>query len=326
MKPQLRWAGLALHVAALCASAPRARAEAAPDAHVAAAPAAPGRPGPDPDSEPAEPVTAVGPGPAFEPESTAPDAAETAPVQPQRQRFQRWTPEEIARVRAALARQRQQMLSEAKHTPGDARAHFTLGLDVSAISRPDVGFERFDLGRWSPRFGLFVAYDLLPIHEQVTLLVELGAALERDEADNLLGVGTSAALSSQTLHLGVGLRWDPWPWLSPHARLWGGASLFQLEVTGTSDAFDTGYATSVFGALGAGFVLHTPPRAFESSSGHMSAFQVGLLFEVGYALRSAIDFRLRTSPDPRRIEVIDASLGSLDLSGGYFRCAGLVRF
>src|ERR1700712_2428836 len=36
------------------------------------------------------------------------------------------------------------------------------------------------------------------------------------------------------------------------------AALFQLDVNGTNVSFDTGYATSVLGALGAGFVVHTP--------------------------------------------------------------------
>jgi hypothetical protein len=229
-------------------------------------------------------------------------------------------------VRAALARQRKQMLTEVPRVPGDARAHFTLGLEISAVSRPDDGFNRFELGKLSPRFGIFAAYDLVPIREQLTLFAELGASFEHDESDNLLGLGTSSELSSQTLHAGLGLRWDPLTWLSPQLRAWGGASLFQLDVNGTNVAFDTGYATSVFGALGAGFVLHTPPRALESDSGGMAALQLGLLVEAGYALRSAIDFRLRTQPDPRRIEVIDASLGSLSLSGAYLRFAAVVRF
>jgi hypothetical protein len=109
-------------------------------------------------------------------------------------------------------------------------------------------------------------------------------------------------------------------------RAWGGASLFQLDVSGTNEAFDSGYATSVFGALGGGFLVHTPPRTFESQSGSLASLQLGLLVEAGYALRSDIDFRLRTQPDPRRIEVIDASLGSLSLSGGYIRFAAVVRF
>jgi hypothetical protein len=293
--------------------------------------AAPAAPGPDAEQEepPPAPVTAVGPGPAFEPEAQSETEEAVAPEPPQARppsRFQRWTPEEVARVRAALAQRRKQMLQEVKYTPGDARAHFTLGLDVSAVSRPDAGFERFDLGHPCPRFGIFVAADLVPIREQLTLFVELGAGLEHDESDNLLGSYTRSELSSQTLHLGVGLRWDPLTWLSPQVRAWGGASLFQLDVNGTNEAFDTGRATSGFGALGAGFLLHTPPRTFETHSGRLAAFQLGLLVEAGYALRSAVDFSLRTQPDPRRIETIDASLGSLSLSGFYLRFAVVVRF
>ncbi|HET8937619.1 MAG TPA: hypothetical protein VFN67_29450 [Polyangiales bacterium] len=290
---------------------------------IATAPAAAARPNAEPEAEPPAPVTAVGPGPAYQPDAPAPAPA---PPEVQPRRFKRWTPEEIARVRAALARQRKEMLAERPRIPGDPHAHFTLGLEISGVARPDTGFDRFELGRISPRFGLFAAYDLVPIREELTLFVELGAGFEHDEADGLLGLGTSGELSSQTLHAGLGLRWDALSWLSPQVRLWGGASLFQLDVSGTNVAFDTGYATSVFGALGAGFLVHLPPRTFESRSGSLASLQLGLLVEAGYALRSDIDFRLRTQPDPRRIEVIDASLGNLSLSGGYIRFALVVRF
>jgi hypothetical protein len=293
---------------------------------------------PDEQAEQPAPVTAVGPGPAaFEPEGNGkaqPAAGAAAPTEPSApppgaagaRRFRRWTPEEIARVRDALARQRKQMLSEVHRTPGDPTARFTLGLEISTVYRPDQGFERFELGHWSPRFGIFAAIDIVPLQERLALFAELGAALEHDQSNNLLGAGTSAELSSQTLQLGVGLRWEALPWLSPQVRLSGGASLFQLDVNGASGSFDTGYATSVLGALGAGFILHTPARTFETAEGKLAAFRLGLLVEAGYALRSSIDFSLRTKPDARRIEVIDASLGSLSLSGGYLRFAAVLRF
>jgi hypothetical protein len=314
------WAGLLLNLT-LAPIAAGARADSATADRVAAAPSAAARSNAEPEAEPPAAVTSVGPGPAFQPDAPAPQPPPAAPPR----RFQRWTPEEIARVRAALLRQRKQMLKEVR-TPGDARAHFTLGVEINEVARPDSGFERFELGKLSPRFGVFLAYDLVPIREQLTLFVELGAGFEHDQSDNLLGLDTSAELSSQTLHAGLGLRWDPLTWLSPQLRAWGGASLFQLDVRGTNEAFDTGYATSVFGALGAGFVLHTPPRTFETNTGSLAALQLGLLVEAGYALRSAIDFRLHTQPDPRRIEVIDASLGGLSLSGAYVRFAAVLRF
>jgi len=324
MKRARVWVGLSLQ-AWLVLHATSASAEEA----LAAAPATPARVD---DAEPGPPaaVTTDGPGPTLQPETAAP------PPQPEPQpsaapaaaprRFRRWTPEEIARVRAALARQRLALKNQVKRTPGDAHARFTLALEVSAISRDDEGWRRFDRGTLSPRFGLAVAYDLVPIHKQLTLLVELGAGLENDESHDLLGLGTSAELSSQTLHAGLGLRWDPLRWLSPHIRAWGGASLFQLDIRGTNQAFETGHATSVFGALGAGFLLHTPPRLFESDTGKLAAFQLGLLVEAGYALRSQLDFSLRTQPDARRIEVIDASLGRLSLTGWYLRFAFVIRF
>jgi hypothetical protein len=226
-------------------------------------------------------------------------------------------------VRAELAAQRQQRARPRPrpYTP----PRFTGGFEIDVISRPDTGFERFDLGHASPRYGVFFGYDLVQLQPALSLLVELGAGLEHDTSDHLLSATTHGSLNSQTLQLGVGLRWDALRWLAPHLRVWGGASLFQLEIQGTTQTIDPGHATSGFGALGAGFLFHTAPRALEQDDGGLAALQLGLLVEAGYALRSAVDFSLKTKPDPRRIEVLDAGLGSLDLSGPYLRFAAVIR-
>lgn len=282
---------------------------------------------PETNEAPAAPQPQAAPEPQAQPAQQTQAAPEPQPQAAQQQpRFRRWTPEEIARVRAALARQREQVQHRAERKHGDPRARYTLGFDVTAAYRPDVGFERFEGGHWSPRFGIFVGMDLVRINERLAFFAELGGAIDNDESHNLLGSGSSAELSSQTLQLGLGLRWEALSWLSPQVRLSGGASLFQLDVKGTNVAFDTGHATSVLGALGAGFIVHTPARAFESDDGKLASFRLGLLVEAGYALRSSVDFDLRTQSDPRRIEVVDAKLGSLSLSGGYLRFAALLRF
>lgn len=209
---------------------------------------------------------------------------------------------------------------------GDARAPFMIGLDVDVLFRHDVGFRYFDGGETSLRLGAFASYDVLELAPSVHLGVELGAGFEHDTAPGLLGSGVKADLDSQTVHGGVSVRWDALSVLSPFARATGGASFFQLSFGDNTPALDTSHATSGFGTLGAGVLLHTPPRAFENRNGDLASFGLGVLIEGGYALRSPADFALHTTSDPHAITVVDASLGRLTLSAPYLRLSFLIRF
>jgi hypothetical protein len=121
------------------------------------------------------------------------------------------------------------------------------------------------------------------------------------------------------------VRWDACTFLAPHLRLAGGASLFELQLDGNNFQ-ESDSAVSGFGSLGAGFLLHTPARSFETRSGKYASLSFGLLLEGGYALRSPVDFALRTVRDQRAIDVVNARLGRLDLSGPYIRTSLVVRF
>ena len=253
--------------------------------------------------------------------------------QPQRQ----LTRAELQRLRAELAaeRARLQALAPKRSEPapaprrhGDARARFGLGLEASAIARPDDGFTRFDAGHTSARYGLFAGYDVLELPALLALAVELGAGIESDDAPQLLGAARGATLTSQSVQLALALRWEALPFLSPQLRATGGVSFFQLELDEDSlgPGYDAVHARSGFGALGAGFLLHTPPRTFESQAGQLASLRFGLLVELGYALRNPIDVTPHTRLGPGAIGVVDASLGRLSLSGGYVRSALVVRF
>ena len=302
-----------------------------------AAPAAALQPG---DPLPAAPQPAAAnadaaqqaPPPASAQPMVPPSTPETS-ARPARQR--RFTREDLLRLRAELAAQRARA---APHGPqpvapqprryGDPTPHFSAGLELSAIARPDDGWERFEAGHTSTRFGLFLGYDVLRLPARWVLAAELGAGLENDEALRLLG-SRGGELSSQTLLAALALRWTALPVLSPQLRASGGASFFQLELDSDlpgSPGYETARATSGFAALGVGFLLHTPERTFESRDGRLSSLSFGLLLELGYALRRPLELALHTRAAPGAIQVIDAGAGRLDLSGPYLRSALVLRF
>jgi hypothetical protein len=201
-----------------------------------------------------------------------------------------------------------------------------LGVDFTLLYRDDVGYEHFRDSDRSLRIGVFVVRDVLTIAPKVIGSIEVGAGFEQDRAPGLLGSSGGADLDSQTYYGAINLRWDAVSFLSPHVRAAAGASLFQFELPTQSATFQTDHEVSGFGSLGLGFLLHTPARLFESRRGKFSSFGLGILIEGGYALRAPVDFALRAKGDSRRIAVVDAALGRLDLSSPYLRTCFVARF
>lgn len=248
--------------------------------------------------------------------------------------YRRWTEAERKRVRRALAEARAQQQAspvprrapEGPRVYGDAGAAIALGIEINTIFRDDVGFQHFESGENSTRFGAFASHDVLTLARKLILAVEVGAMFEQTQAPALLGAGSHAELDSQSLSAGLDLRWDALAFLSPQLRASGGVSLFQIELSDRGRAFRDQHPVSGFVTLGAGLLFHTPARTFESRKGDLSSLGLGLLIEGGYALRSAIDVALREETMQRGIPIVDASLGRLNLSGPYIRTAILVRF
>jgi hypothetical protein len=230
-----------------------------------------------------------------------------------------------AQERAQRARERRLARESQPRVYGDAGAAFTLGLSLDAIFHDDVGFRRFDGRETSARIGVFAGYDVLTLAPRVVLSGELGVGFENQRGDRRLDGNGRMELRTQTFYGALSLRWDATSFLAPQLRASGGASLLDLEL-----ALDGGderdHAVSGFGALGLGVLLHTPARLFESRSGKLASLKFGVLIEGGYALRSPADFSLRGGGDARGIEVVNARLGRLELSGPYLRGALVVRF
>ncbi|HEX4352452.1 MAG TPA: hypothetical protein VHZ95_06050 [Polyangiales bacterium] len=233
------------------------------------------------------------------------------------------TREELARIRALLAPDR---VEEQPIVHGDAGAAFAIGLSVDAIFHSDVGFRLFDDRHADARFGVWVGYDLLTIAPHWILSAELGAGFENLEGDGLFGGDARAHLSSQTFQGSVSARWEACSFLSPQLRASGGVSLFDFELQVDDESAAHEHAVSGFGALGAGVLIHSPPRVFENRGGKFASLGFGLLIEGGYALRSPIDLALENPSGSQRIPISEAKLGRLDLSGPYVRTSLVARF
>jgi hypothetical protein len=269
---------------------------------------------------PAQPTAAVGTAPEAPPEQNPyPSATQ-----------HHWTDADVQRVRAMLAAQREQeRIEAAKPKPvkhGDAGAALALGLSIDAIFHSDEGFHLFSQPNANARLGFWAGYDLLTVSKGWVMSGDLGFGVEGIEGNSLFGGDVHARLVSQTFQAGVSVRWTGCSFLAPQLRASGGASLFDLQLTVDSEPKTHDHTASGFGALGAGFLLHTPARTFENRSGKFASLTFGLQFEVGYALRSSVDFALQSPGGQHNIPVINANLGRLDLSGAYIRTSLVSRF
>jgi hypothetical protein len=257
-------------------------------------------------------------------------------------RPRRWTSSDVARVRMMLEAERVrrgQLRARARDVSrppprpaaavvhGDAGAAIGLGLSVDAIFHHDVGFRLFDQSKANSRLGLWASHDLATLRKRWILSGELGFGVEANDGTGLFDGSVSAHLRSSTFHGAVSVRWDACSIFAPHVRASGGASAIDLELEMSDGPNETDSAVSGFGALGAGFLLHTPARAFENRAGKFASLSLGFMFEAGYALRSPVDFALKSrSATPRSIEIVSAKLGRLDLSGPYLRTSLVARF
>jgi hypothetical protein len=214
---------------------------------------------------------------------------------------------------------------ERRASAEEARPDFSLALSLDSLFQDDPGYDLFDDDDVSSRLGLWASYDIARLAPGLTLAIEVGAGFESHEHaiwDDQL----ESELDSQTFSAGASLRYDLLSWLAPQLRAAGGVSLFQFELAGGNDMDFEDDAVSGFGSLGAGVLLHTPERLFENKQGGFASFQIGVLIEGGYALRSPVEVELESETPALAIPLEQASLGELTLAGPYIRSSLLVRF
>jgi hypothetical protein len=220
-----------------------------------------------------------------------------------------------------------QPAAEPEHRASDeqARPRFSIALSLDSLFYNDPGYDLFDDNDVSSRFGLWGSYDVAELAPRTVLAIELGAGFESHEQAVWEGQ-LQSELDSQTFSVGASLRYGLLSWLDPQLRAAGGLSLFAFQLKTDDETGFEDHAVSGFASLGAGVLLHTPERLFETKQGSYASFEVGFLIEAGYALRSAVEFELDSESSALPIALTQASLGELALAGPYIRSSLLVRF
>ena len=213
---------------------------------------------------------------------------------------------------------------EQRATDEEARPQFSLALSLDSLFRDDPGYDLFDDNDVSTRFGIWLGYDLVQLAPRTVLAIELFGGGENQE-QAIWGGELQNELDSLTFSAGASLRYALLSWLDPQLRAAAGFSWFAVELDTNETRFED-HAFSGFASLGAGVVLHTPARLFETKSGGFASFEIGFLIEGGYTLQAPVEFALEGDSSASAIALTDASLGELSLAGPYVRSSLLVRF
>jgi hypothetical protein len=290
------------------------------------------------------PATSAAPATAAPPAAAEPPAAPAAtpatpaatPVatQPPPQRA-KWTAEDVARVRAMLraAQPQAQPPAVVRRAPapkprvyGDAGGAVVVGASVDSLFRTEPGYDLFGENDVATRLGLFAGHDLVSLLPQLILAAEVGFGIESEEQNGLLGGTLSTDLSMTSLYGAASLRYVLHPVLQPHARVAAGASLLDVEFSPSNEVSDEDDAVSPFVSLGAGLLLRTPTRAFETHDGRFASVSFGVLIEAGYTFAASADLSLGDTSGEHEIPKTQADLGTLELSGPYVRTSLVGRF
>lgn len=205
---------------------------------------------------------------------------------------------------------------------------FNLAVNTDVVWNSSRGFDLFADNDLQTRVGLSAGYAIATT-SRFSLVPALGWSTDKQHSSGLFGGALqSADLRAHDLYGSFALRYEVLAFLEPHARVAGGVSLTDVDLSFAKDAarFDT-RSTGGFGTLGAGFTLKTPDRALQTSSGRLASLQLGVLVEGGYRLASKTTVKLRGSDENGlRIPVSSPTLGRLGTSGPYMRIALGGRF
>jgi len=157
----------------------------------------------------------------------------------------------------------------------------------------------------------------------------LGMGIEGITATNTVYERYDTTLETLTLQLNVGYRLWATDWMSIAAYVGAGADRGTFSISNRrsfyddEDISDTIWHWNV--SANAAITLYLPQSLVRSWK-PWDDFNFGISFEGGYIHRPAYDFRVastQTNPDPDLLTEQKTDMGSLDLSGGFFR-VGLV--
>jgi hypothetical protein len=210
-----------------------------------------------------------------------------------------------------------------------AGAPIAIALVYERAWATDSGYNLFGDKNRVKQFGLWASYDIWTVSPRLILAAEGGWA-GWEEKSHYMDAVFQTRLSTGTFHLGANLRYAVQPWLQPHIRVAGGVSLLDVEIKSTENDVETSFKdhdVSPFASIGAGFMLRTPTRLFETNSGDFASLSMGVVLEGGYTFGAPASFTLEPKEKSNeRILLKSADLGKLDRSAGYLRISLVVRF
>jgi hypothetical protein len=207
---------------------------------------------------------------------------------------------------------------------GAVTQRWQASLNLDALIRRDSSFDLLGDEDVEGGWGLSVSRAWW-LTRALAVAPELGYAGSRAEGGELLGGAVQRVeLASSAAYAGVSARYEIWDYLAPHARLAAGMARTELTLDTQLDGTFEAAEWLPFATLGAGATLTTPDRFFQSRSGALASFSVGLSLEGGYWLSAPLETTLDTGSEGR-LPVAPANLGDLSRSGPYVRLAFVAR-
>ena len=178
--------------------------------------------------------------------------------------------------------------------------------------------------------GLCFSYDAVEVSSKMTLGLDLSwlaTAVSTTMASTAAGLDLPEKSSTQVFNLGLSLRYQVFRWLSPYARVAGGAGGAALTVG--SPGFDLRDREFLYqGSAGAGLLLRSPGVRIGHSRRWPLLALVGRV-EGGYIMGNATNFSLKLHSDGSikdPIPVAPVSVGEIARRFPYLRVSIGVAF
>ena len=149
--------------------------------------------------------------------------------------------------------------------------------------------------------------------------------IEGTSASNTVYQRYDTSLETLTLQAMVGYRLWITDWMSLWAGVGAGADRGIFGITNRRELYDEEKITDKkwnWNISGTAALTLYLPQSLIKSWKPWDDFNFGLSFEGGYIYRPAFDFRVAEvfdNPDASQLSVSETDMGSLDLSGGFFR-------
>jgi hypothetical protein len=213
-------------------------------------------------------------------------------------------------------------------TSNAARSPWSVGAEVGPAWHHDGSYLPFVRNSAAtPVAGLFVGRDLAHLGPRLTLGAELGWRTANAQGNVRQAFATT--LTTHGVQAALTLRVELLSWLTPYARVAGGASYLDASVEDGDGGTLSGGAWAPYGSAGGGVML-TSGRWFDGIGAHTLRVAVSVEGGYQYVAPTAIAVSQPAPADERaasdRVASQSTALGTLDPSAAYLRVTVGLRF